>query len=91
MGKRGDIVHVILFGSFARGTATKHSDIDLIIIMKTDLRFFDRYNGIHRTILDALRPYPVEFFIYTPEEFKKMVESGNTFIKTVLKEGKYLI
>jgi predicted nucleotidyltransferase len=89
--KRDDIVRVILFGSFARGTATRHSDIDLVIIMRTHRRFLDRYKDIHKAILEALRPYPVEFIIYTPEEFEIMVKNGNHFVKTVLREGKFLL
>lgn len=32
---------VILFGSFARNTQTRKSDVDLIVIKQTDKRFFD--------------------------------------------------
>lgn len=85
-----EIVKVILFGSFARGTDSRHSDIDLIIIMDTGLPLFERYKCIHREILDVLRPYSVEFFIYTPGEFDRMVASGNSFMRRVLKEGRVL-
>ncbi|KKC29041.1 putative nucleotidyltransferase [Caldanaerobacter subterraneus subsp. tengcongensis MB4] len=33
---------IILFGSMASGTAKEWSDIDLVVIMETDLRFVDR-------------------------------------------------
>ncbi len=29
-----DLVSIVLFGSYARGTATKYSDIDLLVIVK---------------------------------------------------------
>lgn len=85
-----NIKTIILFGSFARGTQTCRSDIDLIVIMDTDLSFFRRYDGVHGDILRLLSPYAVEFFIYTPGEFDRMVSNGNRFIRRILKEGKVL-
>lgn len=82
-----NIRKIILFGSFARGTETRHSDVDLIIVMDTEKRFFDRYDGIHGEVLRLLKPYSVEFFIYTPDEFERMRSGGNPFIRRALKEG----
>lgn len=78
---------IILFGSFARGTQTRHSDIDLVIVMETKSPFFERYQGIHKKILELSKPYNVEFFIYTQGELDSMVAGGNHFIRRVLKEG----
>ena len=36
----------VVFGSFARGTATRRSDIDLITVMRTEKRFFERYDEL---------------------------------------------
>lgn len=36
----------ILFGSFARNEGSHHSDVDLILVQNTNLRFLDRYDGI---------------------------------------------
>ncbi|HQQ51519.1 MAG TPA: nucleotidyltransferase domain-containing protein [Spirochaetota bacterium] len=36
------VERVILFGSFARNTQTRKSDVDLIVIKQTDKRFFDQ-------------------------------------------------
>jgi predicted nucleotidyltransferase len=38
-----DIEKAILFGSVARRTADRRSDVDLLIVKRTDARFFDRY------------------------------------------------
>lgn len=37
---RNNVKKVILFGSFARGLETRKSDLDLMIIMETEKRFF---------------------------------------------------
>jgi predicted nucleotidyltransferase len=44
--KQYQIRKAILFGSLARGEATRRSDIDLILIQETKKRFWDRYDGI---------------------------------------------
>lgn len=73
---------LILFGSYARGDFNEGSDLDVVLIKNTNKRFIDR-------IGDALKIYkgklPLEPFVYTPEEFKKM--KNRDFIKIILKEG----
>jgi predicted nucleotidyltransferase len=46
--RRNKVFKVVLFGSAARNTKTKKSDIDLMIVMDTDKRFFDRYDARER-------------------------------------------
>lgn len=43
--KKHNIEKAILFGSLARGEASRHSDIDMILVQNTSLRFLDRYDG----------------------------------------------
>ena len=40
--KRYNIQKAIVFGSFARGEATRRSDLDLILVQETGKRFLDR-------------------------------------------------
>lgn len=79
-----DVEKVILFGSCARNTQTKHSDIDIIVITKTDKRFFDRYDdfGDIYTVVESA----CDLLIYTPEEWERMV--NKRFFKQVIKESK---
>ena len=44
--KKHHIEKAILFGSLARNEASRHGDIDLILIQNTNLRFLDRYEGL---------------------------------------------
>jgi predicted nucleotidyltransferase len=78
----------ILFGSLARNEASRHSDIDIILIQNTSLRFLDRYKGILSAFSRALPEWDVDLLIYTPAELEKI--SGRPFIKQALKEGKIL-
>ena len=74
----------ILFGSYARGTATERSDIDIIFVEQTGdpfLKRLDRYIG---PLVDRLHT-SVEALVYTPDEFERMKD--RSFVRTALEEG----
>lgn len=61
---------VILFGSYVRGEADKHSDMDIILVSKKfrGMDFHSRFKGLWlKWNLDL----PVDFIPYTPEEFER--------------------
>jgi predicted nucleotidyltransferase len=78
----------ILFGSFARGTQSRKSDIDLILIQDTDKRYFDRFDGILSELQKKIRGRDVEVLIYTPEELVKI--SHRRFIRDALDQGRVI-
>jgi predicted nucleotidyltransferase len=82
---RYGIAKAVLFGSFARGEATRRSDVDLLLVQDTTKRFLDRYDGILGEITDAIQGRDVDVLIYTPEELERMAD--RPFIRTVLAEG----
>jgi predicted nucleotidyltransferase len=86
--KEKNVKKAILFGSLARDDASRHSDIDLILIQNTDLRFLDRYDGVLAAFSQALPEWDVDLLIYTPSELAEI--SSRRFIKQALKEGKIL-
>jgi len=50
-----NVERAIVFGALARGSETRISDLDLLIIMNTNKRFFDRFdtfNEIYNIIND---------------------------------------
>ena len=61
---------VILFGSAARGDADERSDIDLIVVKKTEVRFVQRL-----VTAGALVPPGIsaDVFVYTPQELEASV------------------
>jgi uncharacterized protein len=74
---------VILFGSFARETASRHSDIDLLVIWDTPLHPLARIETILEVLRDA--PRPVEVVALTPDELTR--RSHSRFIRDALAEG----
>lgn len=73
---------VILFGSWGRGEGADWSDLDILVVMRSDLPFVERMGEIYR----RLRPCEADVFVYTPEE----MEEGNPVIRRALAEGKVL-
>jgi predicted nucleotidyltransferase len=86
--KEYKIEKAILFGSLARNEASHHSDVDLILVQKTKLRFLDRYDGLQASFSRALPEWDVDILIYTPEELAQI--SDRRFIRQALQEGKVL-
>jgi len=79
---------VILFGSFAMGKPRLHSDLDLFVIMDSDLRRDRRTVKISK--LFPRRRFPMDIIVYTPEEVKNSLTRGNPFIRDILEKGRVL-
>lgn len=47
IGRQADAEQVILFGSYARGEATEHSDVDLLVASNAAAPSINRYARIH--------------------------------------------
>ncbi len=79
---------IVLFGSHAAGTATPESDIDLLVILESDLRRDKRQELISRTLRP--RPYPIDILAYTPSEVQACLKDSQSFLTHILKTGKIL-
>lgn len=79
---------IVLFGSYAYGSPNPHSDVDLLVIMKTRASQKDRSWAVSRLLLP--RPFPVDILVKTPQEVKKGLEAGDFFLKEILTRGKVL-
>ena len=87
----GDLVRkempsfVLLFGSAAKGTATRHSDLDLLVVMESR-------EGIHERA-KHIWPYfsgwggDVDVIVYTPDEWAARLNRPNAFTRKILSEG----
>jgi len=79
-------LHVIVFGSRARGDALRdRSDLDLLIVSEAfaGMPFLER---AYRVIWSLQTPFPIEVLCYSPEEFtRKKEELG--IVRTACHEG----
>ena len=74
----------ILFGSYARSTEDKRSDIDLIIVDDDDQPYLERLEKYFNDLTNALG-MPVDLFVYSSQEFAEMKEGF--FVGKAVAEG----
>lgn len=75
---------IILFGSRARGTQSRHSDLDLFIVIDTEEKPLDRIGTVMRHLPPSLS-YGVDVIVYRPEELAERKDTP--FIRRLLAEG----
>jgi len=59
----------VAFGSYARGEADGYSDLDLVVVLPTELPFLER-GRLLSELFDAV-PVGIDLLIYTPEELEE--------------------
>lgn len=81
---------IILFGSRARGDHRPDSDIDLLVIQKSNLPRHRRAVPIYEALNGLPVEVDVEVIVYTPAEVEEWSEVRQAFVTTALREGKVL-
>lgn len=74
---------IILFGSQAKGTATKKSDIDLCVVKDTENKrelLIDMYLNIESS-------KPFDLLLYTEAEWSQYVNDSTSFAHLINKKG----
>jgi len=84
VARQNGALKAIVFGSYARGTSTCHSDLDVLIIENTSQPFLERIGRYFDALTDRLGP-AVEVLVYTPSEIEQI--KHRPFIQRALTEG----
>ena len=79
---------VILFGSYARGTASAESDVDLLVVAPTSLPPQERYGAVRRLLADC--PAGFDIVVKTPEEYDRWRSVVNHIVYFADKYGRVL-
>lgn len=80
---------VILFGSYAKGNPEPTSDVDLLIVRKTNKKPSERIIEALSLVWGSI-PH-IELQVLTPEEFSQAITENRYFItQEVLKHGKVI-
>jgi uncharacterized protein len=79
---------IILFGSYARGTAGPDSDVDLLVVMEPQGSKRRKAVEIHGLL--AGMGVPKDVIVVTPEEYDAYRDAPGTVIRTAWREGKIL-
>lgn len=83
-------VGIILFGSYARGTAKEDSDIDILILLEKEYAWRERQavlNGIYRDT--ARKGYLIDFMLKVKDKFESDKKLP-TIAKIISEEGRLL-
>lgn len=78
---------VILFGSYAYGTPTPDSDIDLLVVMPFDGRVHEQAVKIRRSLDTTM---PVDLLVRTSEQVRERIEMEDFFMREIVSQGKVL-
>lgn len=77
---------IILFGSFAWGTPTEDSDIDLLVVKETNERRIERAKKVRHLLHD--NSVPMDILVYTPSELQEKISvDRNLFLEDVVNNG----
>ncbi len=88
IAERFDPEKILLFGSRAEGRAAPDSDADLLVVMRTDLPYYEREPAIR----SVLWPHdlPLDLLVFTPEEATPLEKEPTSFVGEILRTGKVL-
>ncbi len=79
---------IVLFGSYAYGNPTEHSDVDLLVIMP---RMRERGERISVRIRHTIpRDFPLDLLVRTPADIAKRLRWGDPFITELFEKGQVL-
>ena len=78
---------IILFGSRAYGKPTRHSDVDLLVVMSYEGEYWRQLVKIIETLKSWL---PLDLVLRTPKEIEERLAMGDGFIKEITERGEVL-
>lgn len=80
-----DPLKVILFGSYAYGTPTEDSDVDLLVVMPIPPEQ-TRQKGLEM-VLHLPRRFRMDLMVRSPEEIVQRIAWNDWFLKEVMEKG----
>lgn len=75
---------IILFGSFARGTAGPDSDVDLLVIVPHVGKSWRKAAEIRSRIRNR---FPVDLLVRAPEEMHRRLQARDPFLRDIAERG----
>ena len=85
-------VRIVLFGSCARGTQGRDSDVDLLVVEEQPFgpgRSRIREMNRLREALDSSK-VPIDILVFSRDEVEKWKDTTNHIVRHALREGKIL-
>lgn len=76
------VERAILFGSYAAGSRDLFTDLDILIVMDSELDFVSRTAEMYRHLCC---PVDVDLLVYTPQELER--NQDRAFLRQILEKG----
>ena len=76
---------IILFGSLAKGYARPESDLDLLVIARSQEPRYRRSAPLYGILSDIF--IPMDILVYSPEEVEEWSGVRQAFVTTAIREG----
>jgi predicted nucleotidyltransferase len=87
IGRKFDPQKIILFGSYARGTATEDSDVDLMIVMSHRGPGYEKATEISTEVkID----FPSDILVRSESEIRARLRMDDYFIQDIMEQGRVL-
>jgi predicted nucleotidyltransferase len=78
---------VVLFGSVAKGTASKDSDVDLLVVMPHQGSAAHQAARIRNTVS---APFALDLIVRSPRIIQHRLKLGDSFLSEILHQGEVL-
>jgi predicted nucleotidyltransferase len=79
---------IILFGSYAHGKPRPESDVDLLVVMETQLKETRQALLIDKSLERDL--FGLDLLVHTPANLQERIALGDSFLKEIVTLGKVL-
>lgn len=81
-------LQVILFGSYAYGTPTETSDVDMLLVVPTAKS--ERHRRTVETSQHSLRRFSIDLLVRSPEEITYRLSHNDGFLREITEKGEVL-
>lgn len=78
---------IILFGSYAQGTQTPDSDVDMLVIMPFEGKPWRMASDIRKRVRP---PFPLDIIARTPSQIHERFGLGDCFMREINEQGRIL-
>lgn len=87
-----DVLHAIVYGSFARGMAGNDSDIDVLLVWADDVSSDARLSSVAEAAerTRRLTGNDAQFLAVTGEELTVLIDTDDPLVKSLLSDGRAL-
>jgi predicted nucleotidyltransferase len=82
--QHGSPEKVILFGTLAKGEVHEWSDIDLVVVERTALPFFERIKKVRKLVQPRVG---MDIMVYSPDEFDELCADRSFFKEEIIGKG----